>query len=271
MNRFELKNTIAKIIVIVWIACLLVASYHVALQSVIFDVNGFFGLSGGRVLPESIVREIRIVFLMLSVGIIGGVSFMIKDFYQSVKYANIYEVSYSDYRSGSISVTEFQRLVPVDIYVGRFNYTWVYWFFVQPVLSSALGVIAFFIARSGLGVLQGSATVAGEITIQGVYLYAVFTFLAGFSSHKFIAWLDRLADKIFSSTLPEQKEELKSRVQTTATMDRITLQSEVRTTADAVAPFPKSTPMPVQKDVPEPIIETTDQTGLARMPMKSIQ
>lgn len=229
MNRLELKNTIAKVIIITWIGCLLFASYQVAIHSITFDINSFFSLTGGNILPDNITREVKVIMLMLSVAIIGGVSFMIKDFYQSVKYANLFNVAYEDYSLGHISNAEFQKLIPVEIYVGRFNHTWVYWFFIQPVLSSALGIIAFFIARSGLGVLQGTATVAGEITIQSIYMYAVFTFLAGFSSHKFIAWLDRLADKIFSSTLPEKKEEMKNLVQATAVSDRINLKTEVRT------------------------------------------
>ena len=79
---------------------------------------------------------------------------MIKDFYRSIKYANLYKIAYDDYRAGYIALSEFQRLVTVEIYTGRFNYTWIYWFFIQPILSSVLGIIAFFIARSGLGVLQ---------------------------------------------------------------------------------------------------------------------
>lgn len=72
-----------------------------------------------------------------------------------------------------------------------------------------------------------------DLTIQGLYLYAVLTFLAGFSSHKFIAWLDRLADKIFSATIPDRFEETKTRIQTAGSMDRnelkntFGLQSEV--------------------------------------------
>ncbi len=154
MNRFELKNTIAKLVIILWIGLLLYIAYRVAIYSVAFDINRFFSLTGTNTLPESVVREVKVICLMLSVAILGGVSFMIKDFYQSVKYANIYTVAYGDYVQGHISNTEFQRLVPVEVYVGRFNHTWVYWFFIQPVLSSVLGIIAFFIARSGLGVLQ---------------------------------------------------------------------------------------------------------------------
>jgi len=93
-----------------------------------------------------------------------------------------------------------------------------------------LGLIAFFIARSGLGVLQGASS-DSEITIRSLYLYAVLTFLAGFSSHRFIAWLDRLADKIFSSTIPEvRRAEIKSGVETDAEIDRNALKEEVTST-----------------------------------------
>jgi hypothetical protein len=93
--------------------------------------------------------------------------------------------------------------------------------------TSTLGLIAFSIARSGLGVLQGANSTGADLTIQNVYLYAVFTFLAGFSSHKFIAWLDRLADKIFSTTIPERTLEQKSAVVTTASADRTELRQSV--------------------------------------------
>ncbi len=108
-------------------------------------------------------------------------------------------------------------------------------------------------------------------------MYAVFTFLAGFSSHKFIAWLDRLADKIFSATLPEQKEDLKNRVQTTATMDRITLRTDVQTpttTSTQVAPPVIDTPIIESASASEKnpsAEEIQDQTGFANVPMKSIR
>ena len=62
-----------------------------------------------------------------------------------------------------------------------------------------------------------------DLSIQSMYLYAVFTFLAGFSSHKFIAWLDRLADKIFSTTIPERVTDQKAAVVSAATFDRTEL------------------------------------------------
>lgn len=67
-----------------------------------------------------------------------------------------------------------------------------------------------------------------EITIQNVYLYGVFTFLAGFSSHKFIAWLDRLADKIFSTTLPDKTLEKREMVKEVASFDRLNLRENIQ-------------------------------------------
>ena len=222
----ETRNTLAKLVVVLWIGALVYTAWHIAKTSVAFDPNAYFGLPDSQKLPADVIREIKVLILMLSVSIIGGVSFIIKDFYRAVKYANIYDRAYSDFKAGDITREGFQRLATVEIYSGRFNYTWVYWFLIQPLLSSALGIIAFFIARSGLGVLQG-ASVDAEITIRSLYLYAVFTFLAGFSSHKFIAWLDRLADKIFSTTLPEEKAEKKLRVENAAATDRSQLRSEI--------------------------------------------
>lgn len=51
--------------------------------------------------------------------------------------------------------------------------------------------------------------------------------MAGFSSHKFIAWLDRLADKIFSTTLPEKAFEKREAVKETASFDRTTLKETI--------------------------------------------
>ncbi len=221
---FETRNFLAKIVVIAWIAALLFFAFTVAKTSVTFDPNVFFALGESNRLPESVVREMRILLLMLSVSIVGGLSFVIKDFYKSVKYANLYDRAYEDFREGLINRENFSRLITVEAYSGRFNYTWLYWFFVQPVLSSVLGIIAFFIARSGLGVLQG-ASIDAEITVRSIYLYAVFTFLAGFSSHKFIAWLDALADKIFA--IGGTKEKIQSEVRNAAATDRMALLTEV--------------------------------------------
>lgn len=212
--------------IVLWIGLLVFSSFVVMRYAIVFDVNNAFHIPEGNKLPLEVVREGKLIMLMLSVAIIGGVSFIIKDFYRANKYSNVYNTFYEDYRAGNIGRKEFQRLVTIDVYTGRFNHTWLYWFLVQPILSSALGVIAFFIARSGLGVIQGTGF-TGEITIQSVYLYAVLTYLAGFSSHKFIAWLDRLADKIFSTTLPEKKQELRNEIIATTEAEKENLKSEV--------------------------------------------
>jgi hypothetical protein len=227
MTAFEIRNTLAKLAIVAWIAGLVALSFFIAKHSVAFDPDAFFGTTDANRLPADGIKEIRVLILMLSVSIIGGVSFIIKDFYRSVKYANLYDRAYDDFRSGNITKEGFQKLATVEIYSGRFNYTWIYWFLIQPILSSALGIIAFFIARSGLGVITGS-TAEPDISIRSLYLYAVFTFLAGFSSHKFIAWLDRLADKIFSTTLPDEKaKEQKESVENAAATDREALREEI--------------------------------------------
>lgn len=223
----QTKNSIAKLIVLIWIVCLLLASLAVIRFAISFDINAYFLLQGEARFAPPIVLEMKVILLMLAVSMMGGVSFLIKDFYVANKNANLYDVTYSDYIAGRIDFSEFNRLVTLEIYMGRFNHTWMYWFFIQPILSSFLGLIAFAIARSGLGVLQGASAVTADISIQNVYLYAVFTFLAGFSSHKFIAWLDRLADKIFSTTLPEKVQDQKTMVQQMATIDRVNLKDTI--------------------------------------------
>jgi hypothetical protein len=150
MISYETKNTVAKILVVTWIGFLVTMALIIAKSAVSLDPNAFFGLSGEDRLPAEIIREIKVLVLMLSVSIVGGVSFIIKDFYRSVKYANIYDQAYRDYKNRDITREGFQRLATVEIYSGRFNYTWVYWFLIQPLLSSTLGIVAFFIARSGL-------------------------------------------------------------------------------------------------------------------------
>lgn len=87
-------------------------------------------------------------------------------------------------------------------------------------------------------------------------MYAVFTFLAGFSSHKFIAWLDRLADKIFSTTLPEEKNEKRLQVENAAAVDRLALKSEISPISDSAAPSEGVSPN-VEPDVPAIVEEKT--------------
>ena len=207
-------------------------------------------------------------------------SFIIKDFYKSVKFANIYDRAYEDYKSGSITHDGFQRLATVEIYSGRFNHTWMYWFLIQPILSSALGIIAFFIARSGLGVISGTST-DPDLSIRSLYMYAVFTFLAGFSSHKFIAWLDRLADKIFSTTLPEEKAAKKMEVESAAVGDRQNLRDELVGLGTVEVPKPKaapaSDPAPAadaaeKPDAPEvPATDAPKKAADSPKPMKQIR
>ncbi len=226
--RTDLWNLLAKLAVTAWIALLTWAAARVAHFALVTDGNSILGLSGPENgLPETVATEVRLATGMLAVAIAGGVSFVVKDFYKSVKNSNRYAMAFADFRSGALPKDSFQKLVPLGVYVGRFNHTWLFWFLVQPFLSAILGVVAFFIARSGLGVLQGTSSPSSGLTAQSVYLYAVFTFLAGFSSHKFIAWLDRLADKIFSTALPEQKAALRADVAAAAAGDVAELKDEV--------------------------------------------
>lgn len=154
MTHLEIKNTIAKIVVLFWIVFLIILAANVARFAIYFDINAYFKLATGHTFDASVVREAQVLVLMLAVSIVGGVSFMIKDFYRSIKYANLFDVIYEDYLKERFNRTEFQKLITFDVYTGRFNYTWAYWFMIQPILSCILGLIAFAIARSGIGVMQ---------------------------------------------------------------------------------------------------------------------
>ncbi len=134
----EIKNTIAKMVIVIWIILLVNFALSIAKYSISFDVNNVFQLPPEKAFSVEIVREGKLILLMLAIGILGGVSFMIKDFYKSIKFSNMYATFYSDYRGGNISRAEFQRLVTIEVYTGRFNYTWMFWFLIQPVLSSIL-------------------------------------------------------------------------------------------------------------------------------------
>lgn len=176
----------------------------------------------------------------------------------------MYDRAYDDFRAGNLNRESFQKLVTIEIYSGRFNHTWIYWFFIQPILSSALGIIAFFIARSGLGVMQGASADA-EISIRSLYMYAVFTFLAGFSSHKFIAWLDALADKIFA--VGDMRSKIQAEVRTSAANDRLALKEEVGESA----PVPASE-APAEASGAEPSEVPAKRGGeSAKKPMKPIR
>ena len=95
-----------------------------------------------------------------------------------------------------------------------------------------LGVDAFFIARSGLMSFAGTQA---EPTIQSAYLFATVSFLAGFSSHKFLAWLDRLADKAFGAAPAEKLAEDRQAVAAASASDAAGLRAAV-----ASAPVLKS-------------------------------
>jgi hypothetical protein len=232
MIPIDIKNLAAKCIVLIWIAFLVNLSMYLLYTAVTLDLSALASLQGNSLVKEGLDKEIRLLMMMLAIALVGGIWFMIKDFYRSVKNANLYSSCYADYVANILPYEEFQKIITLNIYIARFNHTWLIWFIIQPLLSAMLGLVAYFIARSGLGVLASWNT-ATELSIQSLYLYAVLTFLAGFSSHKFIAWLDRLADKIFSSTLPESNQATKEQIKTAANQDRKelseTLESPVST------------------------------------------
>lgn len=239
----RLKNAAAKIFVVLWIAYLIFSVYALVFFALSFDVNGWLRLSGERALSDALVLELRLVVVMLAASLMGGIIFMIRDFYQSIKYSNIYDRAYDDYRSHMMGISEFQRIVTLQVYLGRFNYTWTFWFLLQPVLSAVLGVIAYAIARSGLASVLGAT--GEDFSVRSIYLYVVFSFLAGFASHKFIAWLDRFADNIFKAPVPERYRETKQAVVAATAAERLDLREEV-----ATAQAPSGISSPSETDVP---------------------
>jgi len=103
METLEIKNTLAKIVIVCWILFLIGFAFFIVKCAVVFDINEFFLLPVNKYFPADVVQEARMLVLMLAVSIIGGTSFMIKDFYRSVKYANLYDRAYTDYRNSIIT------------------------------------------------------------------------------------------------------------------------------------------------------------------------
>jgi hypothetical protein len=100
----RIKNALAKIFVTVWIAYLIFAVYALVFFALSFDANAWFGLSGERALSETVDTELRLVIVMLAASLTGGVVYMIRDFYQSIKYSNIYDRAYDDYRARMMGI-----------------------------------------------------------------------------------------------------------------------------------------------------------------------
>lgn len=239
------KNFIAKVFVMCWIVLLIMFALWLFLVSLRMHAASLVWIFGSQVPSETLVAEMRLLTFILGVSMIGGVSFVIKDFYSSVKCANIYTQTYADYVAGIIPMAEFQRIVPVEVYTRRFHFSWVYWFMTQPILSAILGVIAFAIVRSGLGAVQGVPTGEEIMSVRSIYLYCIFSFLAGFSSHKFLAWLDSLADRIFGIGLEKKKIEERASLIENINRDKEVLKEDLahpsaQIAADATAPTQKS-------------------------------
>lgn len=138
MFSAQTKDTLAKVAILLWIISLILVAFYIIQVAIVFDINTFFNIPEEHKLPRSIVQEAQVIFLMLAISIFGGLCFMIKDFYLAIKNANLYKMAWDDYISKHIPFEEFQRLIPIEVYTGRFNYTWIYWFLIQPILSSVL-------------------------------------------------------------------------------------------------------------------------------------
>jgi hypothetical protein len=148
--------------------------------------------------------------------------------------------------------------VTLQVYLGRFNYTWTFWFLLQPVLSGVLGVVAYAIARSGLASILGATS--EELSVRSLYLYIVFSFLAGFASHKFIAWLDRFAENIFKAPAMQQYRETKEAVQTMTAADRMDLKDEIVTSGT-----PAESAVSSPSDAGTPNIEAVSDAELRKV------
>ena len=117
--------------------CILLGLFIIK-SSFLFDLNIFLGIPEYAGFSEEVQKEAQIVIFMISMGLFGGISFIIRDFYQSIKKANLYHQAFNDYSEKNIGFEAFQKLTPIDVYTGRFNHTWTFWFTIQPFLSMVL-------------------------------------------------------------------------------------------------------------------------------------
>lgn len=147
---YEARNSLCRLIVLLWIVFLVLVAIRLAHFALSLDASSVGFMIDIPELSPVLSREIRLAIFMLAVALVGGIAFVIRDFYNAIKHANRYDEAVADYEKGRISMNELQRLVPIETYTRRFNHTWIYWFLSQPLLSAILGVVAFAIARSGL-------------------------------------------------------------------------------------------------------------------------
>lgn len=219
----ETKNFFAKFLTLIWFGVLVFISFWLVKYAIRFDINAFLWLTGSDMVPKSLVLEGKMILYIVSMSIFWWVSFAIRVFYTSVRYANIYDQAYSDYRGKNITFDQFQKLIRVEMYVERFNYTWFLSFVTQPFGSVFLGIICYFIARSGLWFVSG----VGELTVQSVYMYGVLSFMTGFYSNKFVEWLDHLSDKIFSKDFIDQKTQYQQQILEVTSNDMWGLKNDI--------------------------------------------
>lgn len=70
MFSIEFKNTIAKFTILIWIGFLILLAAWVARTSIGFDINTVFSVASTHSFGPSIIAEVQVILLMLSVSII---------------------------------------------------------------------------------------------------------------------------------------------------------------------------------------------------------
>ncbi len=84
----------------------------------------------------------------------------------------------------------------------KFKPNWIWWYFFRPMISSVMGVFAYFLIMGGLLSINSSPDVSYS---KGLMFYCAIAFLAGFSFTQFADKLEELASTLFSKTKGEKE------------------------------------------------------------------
>jgi hypothetical protein len=74
----------------------------------------------------------------------------------------------------------------------KWDRAWHPWYYVRPVLSAMIGVVAFAFIRAGLFVFGG-----GEVGKGSVWAFVAIAFIAGYNVQRFLEQLEAISELAF--------------------------------------------------------------------------
>lgn len=147
--------------------------------------------------PLWIVFEWKMIFMVIGFSLIGWVANVFHNIYVWIKNANNFNIIL-EHESLFKNKEQFNLILTQSL-LGRYDKNWNMWIEVQPILSTLVWVVVYFIIKSWIHLSWSTPT-----DNPSVFFYWWIAFLCWFFYEKFLDFLQKISNQIINTDWPNE-------------------------------------------------------------------